>query len=181
MRDRQRRPLSELRPRERNYNRGDVHAIAASIQRWGFNGALRVWDGSLDEPGTVIAGNHTYLALLQLKDEGAEPPMHVGIAGDGDWQVATADADTTGDHPTSKPTALWELPIEQHTSRGDLIYEPFSGSGTALVAAERTGRIAYACELQPAFVAVALDRLTQMGLAPRLESTEPVTETVTEQ
>lgn len=455
MRDRQRRPLSGLRPWERNYNRGDVHAIAASIQRWGFNGALRVWDGSLDEPGTVIAGNHTYLALLQLKDEGADPPMHVGIAGDGDWlvdcidvshlsfreaeafaisdnrtaalaepddtkllallreipgedleatgydiddvenlmrrmgeleddrpaapearldrlkelkeewgtapgqlwvipsatcpgrehrivcgdstdgatierlmageravlfatdppylvdydgtnhptaqgtgarekriankdwdevyddkwddasqgaelyrgfiraavehaiatdaawycwhasrrqamlegvweefgafvhqqiiwaksrgvltrswylwshepcffgwirgqkpkrvadnhpgsvwQVATADADTTGDHPTSKPTALWELPIEQHTSRGDLIYEPFSGSGTALVAAERTGRIAYACELQPAFVAVALDRLTQMGLAPRLESTEPVTETVTEQ
>ena len=43
----------------------------------------------------------------------------------------------------------------------------FSGSGSQLVAAEQEGRLCYALELEPAFVAVALQRLAGMGLAPR--------------
>ena len=49
-------------------------------------------------------------------------------------------------------------PILYHSRPGDLIYEPFSGSGTALIAAELTGRRCCAIELAPAFVDVAVLR-----------------------
>jgi DNA modification methylase len=58
--------------------------------------------------------------------------------------------------------------MRQHTSYGEVCYEPFSGSGSQLVAGEETRRIVYAVELNPAFVAVALERLAGMGLTPRL-------------
>jgi DNA modification methylase len=48
------------------------------------------------------------------------------------------------------------------------VYEPFSGSGSQLVAAEQTGRLCYGIEIEPTFVAVALERLAGMGLEPRL-------------
>lgn len=81
-----RRPLSQLQPWERNYNRGDVDAIARSIQRFGFNGTLRVW-----RDGIVVAGNHGLAALRHLKAEGAEPPVHIELAEDGDWLVPVTD------------------------------------------------------------------------------------------
>ena len=84
------------------------------------------------------------------------------------WQFTSGRAETTDDHPTSKPVELFEIPMLEHTSRGDLCYEPFIGSGTQHVAAERLGRICYGLELQPAFVAVTLERLKEMGLEPRL-------------
>ena len=76
----------------------------------------------------------------------------------------------TTDHPTQKPVELFAIPIRQHTKKGDLCYEPFSGSGTQLVAAETLGRACYAMELSPLFVAVALERLSEMGLQPELEN-----------
>lgn len=70
------------------------------------------------------------------------------------------------EHPTQKPVEIFARPLRKHTRRGDLCYEPFSGSGSQLVAAEQEGRRCYAMELEPAFVAVALERLTGMGLCP---------------
>jgi DNA modification methylase len=61
-------------------------------------------------------------------------------------------------HPTIKPVELIRRPIEWHTKPGGLLYEPFSGSGTAIIAAEMTGRVCYALELSPAFVDVAVSR-----------------------
>ena len=58
--------------------------------------------------------------------------------------------------------------MRQHTKRGGLCYEPFSGSGTQLVAAEQLGRICYGMELSPPFVAVALERLSGLGLKTEL-------------
>ena len=63
-----------------------------------------------------------------------------------------------GIHPTQKPVELYRRPIGYHTKPGELIYEPFSGSGTAIIAAEMTGRRCYALELSPAFVDVAIER-----------------------
>ena len=97
------------------------------------------------------------------------------------WEFAKSDSDTSQDHPTSKPVELWEIPIAEHTRRGDICYEPFIGSGTHHIAAERTGRICYGVELQPGFVAVTLERLREMGLEPRLVSADEPTETVTAQ
>jgi DNA modification methylase len=62
------------------------------------------------------------------------------------------------DHPTSKPIELFVRPIKKHTSVGDIVFEPFSGSGSQLIAAERTGRRCRAIEISPPFVDVAVRR-----------------------
>jgi DNA modification methylase len=49
-------------------------------------------------------------------------------------------------------------PIENNSSPGQAVYEPFSGSGTTLIAAEMTGRACHAMELSPAYVDVAVLR-----------------------
>lgn len=62
------------------------------------------------------------------------------------------------DHPTQKPVLLSEIPIRNHLRPGEVVYEPFSGSGTTLMAAETLGRRCYAMEIDPKYVQVALDR-----------------------
>ena len=84
------------------------------------------------------------------------------------WQFPTQAPGEVTDHPTQKPVELFAIPMRQHTAKGDICYEPFSGSGTQLVAAQSLGRVCYAMELSPPFVAVALERMAEMGLEPRL-------------
>ena len=84
------------------------------------------------------------------------------------WSFPTLRPGEPSVHPTEKPTELFAIPMRQHTKRGDICFEPFSGSGTQMVAAENLGRICYAMELSPPFVAVALERLSLLGLQPRL-------------
>jgi|HubBroStandDraft_4_1064222.scaffolds.fasta_scaffold04813_2 hypothetical protein len=62
------------------------------------------------------------------------------------------------DHPTQKPIDLMRRPILNHLRRGELVYEPFLGSGTTLAAAELTERVCYAMELDPKYVDVAVQR-----------------------
>jgi DNA modification methylase len=62
------------------------------------------------------------------------------------------------DHPTQKPVALMRRPILNHTKRGDLVYEPFLGSGTTLAAAELTERDCYGLELDPKYADVVVER-----------------------
>jgi len=69
-------------------------------------------------------------------------------------------------HPTQKPIALFEWCLS-HAKDTQLIFDPFSGSAPVTVAAERTGRICYGMEIEPKYVAVALERLSGLGLEPR--------------
>lgn len=62
------------------------------------------------------------------------------------------------DHPTQKPVDLMRRPILNHTRRGELVYEPFLGSGTTLAAAELTERVCYGMELDPKYVDVSVQR-----------------------
>jgi len=55
---------------------------------------------------------------------------------------------------------------------GDLVFEPFCGSGSTMVAAEQIGRVCCGMEIEPKYVAVALERLAGMGLEPTLEAAE---------
>jgi DNA modification methylase len=73
-------------------------------------------------------------------------------------------------HPTEKPLELFTTPILLHTEAGDVCYEPFSGSGTQICAAENVGRRCFALEIEPGFVAVALERSADIGLSPKLTS-----------
>ena len=62
------------------------------------------------------------------------------------------------DHPTQKPVELMRRPILNHLKRGELVYEPFLGSGTTLAAAELTERVCLGIELDPKYVDVAIQR-----------------------
>jgi len=62
------------------------------------------------------------------------------------------------DHPTQKPALLFETPIRNHLRAGEAVYEPFSGSGTTIIAAETLGRRCYAMEIDPKYVQVAIER-----------------------
>ena len=74
------------------------------------------------------------------------------------------------DHPTQKPVELMRRPILNHTKRGELVYEPFLGSGTTLAAAEVTGRVCYGIEIDPKYCDVSVLRWQQQsGKAATLE------------
>lgn len=81
--------------------------------------------------------------------------------------VPTRDQDTVWEiprpkrsleHPTMKPVALVERAIHNSSAAGDAILEPFCGSGSTLIAAERSARRCFAVELDPEFVQVTIDR-----------------------
>lgn len=73
------------------------------------------------------------------------------------WQIPKPAKSETG-HGTQKPVECMKRPIENNSSPGQAIYEPFSGSGTTIIAAEMTGRCCYAVELNPSYVDVAIKR-----------------------
>ena len=62
------------------------------------------------------------------------------------------------DHPTQKPVDLMRRPMFNHTKPGELIYDPFSGSGTTLAAAEVTKRVCCGMEIDPKYVDVIVQR-----------------------
>src|SRR5712692_7046355 len=75
------------------------------------------------------------------------------------------------DHPTQKPVELMRRPILNHTKRGEMVYEPFLGSGTTLAAAELTERVCYGIELDPKYVDVVIERWQMLsGKQAKLEA-----------
>src|SRR5665811_1014749 len=72
--------------------------------------------------------------------------------------IMAGSTEAKQDHPTQKPVILFETPIANHLRAGEAVYDPFSGSGTTLVAAERLGRRCYALEIAPKYVQVAIER-----------------------
>lgn len=74
------------------------------------------------------------------------------------WNIPTIAAGQKTDHPTSKPVELFQIPMQQHTKAGDVCYEPFSGSGSQIIAAEQLARRCFAIEISPAYVDVAVAR-----------------------
>ena len=61
-------------------------------------------------------------------------------------------------HPTTKPVPLIQRAIENSSNTGEIVLDPFLGSGTSLIACERAGRICYGIELEPHYVDVAVMR-----------------------
>jgi DNA modification methylase len=75
------------------------------------------------------------------------------------WQLdnGLAKEDKT-EHSTQKPVECMARPIRNHGSKDDHVYEPFMGSGTTLVAAEKVGRQCFGVELDPGYCDVAVQR-----------------------
>lgn len=74
--------------------------------------------------------------------------------------IKADDRQTKAPHPTQKPLALMLELVALFTDPGDVILDPFAGSGTTGVAALRLGRRFIGCELDPKYHAIARERLT---------------------
>ena len=71
---------------------------------------------------------------------------------------AYQNGDCVTKHPTQKPVEVYTIPIQNHTQIGDALYDPFAGSGTVFIAAERTRRVGLGVELDPRWADAAISR-----------------------
>ena len=78
------------------------------------------------------------------------------------WDVAKV-ANSSYVHPMQKPLELYSIPMAHHTNEGELVCEPFAGSGSQFVAAEQMNRRCNGIELMPKYVAVILQRMSDAG------------------
>lgn len=74
------------------------------------------------------------------------------------WTIATGENDEATEHGTQKPVECMRRPIVNNSARGDVIYEPFTGSGSTLIAADSVGRMCCAIEIDPRYCDVVIDR-----------------------
>ena len=104
--------------------------------------------------------------------QGQQPEHDGHHEHDSVWEVDwNGKARIQSDHPTSKPTELFARPMRKHTKAGAIVFEPFSGSGSQLIAAEELGRRCRAMEIEPVFIDVAVRRWeTATGKAATLAS-----------
>jgi DNA modification methylase len=79
------------------------------------------------------------------------------------WMIGNGDQgeDDATVHGTQKPVECMRRPLLNNSSTGSSVYEPFSGSGTTIIAAETTGRSCLAMELDPRYCDVAVERWQQ--------------------
>jgi len=134
-------------------------------------GADPAWKGMPDpDPEVLVAQSKEYHQAHDLCSYAVRDGETAEWIGDHSqstvWKI-NHDTTADGGHATQKPLECMERPIRNH--EGD-VYEPFAGSGTTIVAAERQGRICYAIELLPACMGIILERLKGMGLEPRLDT-----------
>ncbi|HEY8613601.1 MAG TPA: DNA methyltransferase [Roseomonas sp.] len=124
-------------------------------------------DGRSAEVGLIGSEGMVGLPLLLGSDSSSTEAMVQTTL----WSIPSRDQDADTVHGTQKPVECMRRPIENNSSPGQTVYEPFSGSGTTLIAAEMTGRACHAVELSPAYADVAVLRWQAFtGLVARLEA-----------
>jgi len=74
------------------------------------------------------------------------------------WEFARVTGEDRHGHATPKPVAMMERVMKSSLPPGGLCLEPFNGSGSTLMGAEKTGRLCYAMELTPAYIDVTVTR-----------------------
>jgi DNA modification methylase len=143
-----------------------VHAdeVAVGLKAIGFEIVAQViWDKGLFAMGRSWY-HWSHEPCWVVRKAGAKVPFRGSRDQATIWRVPSpkmimgGSAEPRLDHPTQKPLVLFETPIRNHLRPGESLYEPFCGSGTALIAAERTGTRCYAMEIDPIYVEVALAR-----------------------
>ena len=88
--------------------------------------------------------------------DGAKRQWHGGRDQGDVWEIARPQDSPA--HPTQKPLALVERAIENSSQPGDTVLDLFLGSGTTLIACERTGRVCRGMEIDPRYVMTAVRR-----------------------
>jgi hypothetical protein len=83
------------------------------------------------------------------------------------WEVGRVDDTDSFDHGAQKHVELMRIPIRNNTAFGETVADAFLGTGTTLVACQELGRRGFGMEIEPKFVAIALERLNRLGLEPK--------------
>jgi DNA modification methylase len=109
--------------------------------------------GVLTRSHYMWSHEHCFYGWREGKPPRLKPPANQRTV----WEIDHA-GEPKDLHPTIKPLEIFLRPIEYHTRPGDVVYEPFLGSGTQLIAAEKTGRICYAIDQEPRYVEIAVAR-----------------------
>ncbi|MFC7053315.1 DNA-methyltransferase [Hansschlegelia quercus] len=142
---------------------------------------LIVWSKTNAGMGSLYRSQHELLPLFK-KGEAAYK-NNISLGQKGRWRsnvwtypgASSAGSDAQKGlkhHPTVKPVAMLEEAIKDLTDRGDIVLDPFLGSGSTLLAAERTGRICRGVEIDPLYIEVIIKRYEQLtGKAAVLEKT----------
>ncbi len=96
---------------------------------------------------------------------------HFFVPHRGQSSVFEVDKPQVSDHhPTTKPIALIAPMIAKSSGPSEVVYDPFCGSGSTILAAAQLKRVGFGCELDPGYLAVELERLSSLGLKPELRS-----------
>ncbi|WP_020186232.1 DNA modification methylase [Methylopila sp. 73B] len=156
-----------------------VSAAAAQIGLSQLN--LIVWAKTNAGMGSLYRSQHELLPLFKKGD--APHKNNIDLGRKGRWRSnlwTYPGASTVGSeaqrglqhHPTVKPVVMLEEALLDLTDRGEIVIDPFLGSGSTLIAAEQTGRICRGVEIDPLYVAVILERYqTLTGRRAVLEQT----------
>jgi hypothetical protein len=123
--------------------------------------------GSKGETGSLYRSAHELVFVFGRRDATRGNNVHLGKPGRKRTNVwnypgRRGRGRCLDPHPTVKPIAMVSDAILDVTQRGDIVLDPFGGSGTTILAAERTGRRGYAIELDPSHVDTAIARWERM-------------------
>ena len=142
-----------------------VHSAAAKLGLTPLN--LIVWAKTNAGMGSLYRSKHELLPLFKV---GFAPHLNnVELGKRGRWRsnvwtypgASSLGSDARRglqDHPTVKPTDMLEDALLDLTNRGDIVIDPFLGSGSTLIAADRTGRACRGVELDSLYVDVIVRR-----------------------
>ena len=162
--------------------RGYPIVHAAAIQSGLIPLNLVVWSKTNAGMGSLYRSQHELLPLFR-KGRGSPHINNVELGRRGRWRsnvwtypgASSLGSDARRglkDHPTVKPTAMLEDAMLDVTHRGDIVIDPFLGSGSTLIAAEKIGRVCRGVELDPLYVDVAVRRWQALaGAEARLAET----------
>jgi DNA modification methylase len=128
-----------------------------------------VWDKGRGGMGSLYRSQHEFVVVF--KHGRAQHINNVELGKHGRnrtnvWRYPPARPGGEADlhlHPTAKPISMVADAIMDCSNRGDIVLDPFGGSGTTLLAAERTGRCGYLIELDPRYVDLIIRRWQQMS------------------
>jgi DNA modification methylase len=156
----------------------DVSAVGRTVYGERLN--LCVWNKSNAGMGSLYRSKHELVFVYRV---GTAPHLNMVELGrhgrnrTNVWDYASVNSlggsrrEDLAMHPTVKPTGLVADAILDVTRRGDLVLDLFLGSGTTLMAADRTGRRFRGLDIDPLYVDVAIERwAARTGLVPRLEA-----------
>jgi site-specific DNA-methyltransferase (adenine-specific) len=136
-----------------------VSGIRAAFVASKMSTRLGIWEKTNPSP---MNGEYLWLSGLEACVYGKRPrATFTEFCKSPIWRGPTTEVDTTGDHQTPKPEWLMRRLVQASSNPGDMVLDPFMGSGTTLRAAADLGRRAIGIEINEDYCRIAVERLRQ--------------------